>query len=294
MNSLLMRLLGRPGKAATASLATIDAYLVGQFISGAIKERKPFLATRLGWLESAILSQYKKSGSIDQAALEKLWRHAGVYPPTQNHFLAFSEVYLAALGAADLLALMHSPGESALIKEYANNPLFCDLSSLEPYFSAQPWSEHLKGLKVLVIHPFIDSIRYQYENARQMVFANPLVLPEFELTALRAPQTIAGNAGDFTSWSRALLDLKEQVRAKEFDIAIVGCGAYGLPIGAFIKERGKACIHLGGATQIFFGISGARWREQPAFRALQTSAWISPLESERPPNWQQVEGGCYW
>jgi hypothetical protein len=84
------------------------------------------------------------------------------------------------------------------------------------------------------------------------------------------------------------------VLQEDFDVAIVGCGAYGLPLGAFIKRQGKACIHMGGATQLLFGITGNRWRDMPQFQALQTEAWQPPLESERPVNWKQVEGGSYW
>ena len=48
----------------------------------------------------------------------------------------------------------------------------------------------------------------------------------------------------------------------EFDVSIVGCGAYGFPLANEIKKKGKVAIHLTGATQLMFGIVGKRWEEE--------------------------------
>ena len=53
----------------------------------------------------------------------------------------------------------------------------------------------------------------------------------------------------------------EQSLKTSFDVAIIGCGAYGMPLGAMLKDAGKTVIHLGGVTQILFGIKGKRWDE---------------------------------
>ena len=50
-----------------------------------------------------------------------------------------------------------------------------------------------------------------------------------------------------------------------FDIAIIGCGAYGLPLAAKLKKEGRQAIHLAGVTQLMFGIKGKRWEENEAF-----------------------------
>ena len=44
------------------------------------------------------------------------------------------------------------------------------------------------------------------------------------------------------------------MREIEFDVAIIGCGAYGLPLAVEAKRMGKQAIHMGGATQVLFGI----------------------------------------
>ena len=83
----------------------------------------------------------------------------------------------------------------------------------------------------------------------------------------------------------------------DFDIAILGCGAYGLPLAAKIKQAGKQAIHLGGVTQILFGIKGKRWEEMEDYRYiknLMNDAWVYPNVQDTPKNAKIVEGGCYW
>ena len=48
--------------------------------------------------------------------------------------------------------------------------------------------------------------------------------------------------------------MKKQIESVEFDIAIIGCGAYGMPLSLFVKDLGKKAIHLGGNVQYLFGI----------------------------------------
>jgi len=272
----------------------ITEYLAAQSIAGALLDGRPFLAGRLGFTEAFCLDQFLARGEADDALMNRIRQYSGVYPTNPDEFARFAESYLEAIGQIDLLGIMNAPGEAGLVRKYGGNPLLAALSTLEPYYWPCPWSRYLAGRKILVIHPFIDSIRHQFERNRHRLFANPDVLPDFDLKLVRAPITIEGNEGSFKSWSETFEDMKRQVSATDFDAAIVGCGAYGLPIGAHIKSLGKACVQLGGATQILFGVMGARWQDQPYIRSLQTAAWIRPLDSERPPTWQALEGGCYW
>jgi hypothetical protein len=151
----------------------------------------------------------------------------------------------------------------------------------------------LANQKVLVIHPFEKSIQKQYAN-REKLFKDPRILPDFTLLTLKAVQSIARNETGFSNWFEALDWMCTQIRSLDFDIAIIGAGAYGLPLAAFIKRMGKKAIQLGGATQILFGIRGQRWDRMPFFQQLYNQNWIRPLPEETPANFQKVEGGCYW
>lgn len=171
--------------------------------------------------------------------------------------------------------------------------MFCNYDTLEPYDYPYPWSKALEGKKVLVIHPFAKSIELQYKK-RELLFANINVLPAFDLITLKAVQTIAGERTDFATWFDALKWMEDEIDKLDFDVAIIGCGAYGFPLAAHCKQIGKKAIHLGGATQILFGIKGKRWEELPAVAALMNEHWVSPLPEETPKEKIKVEGGCYW
>lgn len=294
LSSAWSRLSGR-GEAVEAVLPEqADAYLCNLYIARALKERTPFLASRLGFTESFCLTEASKPGGATQAIFDRIWRYSGVFPANAEQFRRFQDAYLSALSEVDLLGVMRDPYGAALVHQQRTPALICRLSSLEPYFCPEPWSQYLEGLRVCVIHPFVESIRRQYEERREELFFDPRVLPRFDLRMVKAPQNLAGNTDGFESWSQALAWLEDQVMSKDFDVAISGCGAYGLPLGGFIKRQGKICIHLGGAAQTLFGVSGAKWRAIPAFRVFLNKHWRPPLESERPPGFEKVEDGCYW
>ena len=81
----------------------------------------------------------------------------------------------------------------------------------------------------------------------------------------------------------------------DFDIALLGCGAYGYPLAAHIKKMGKQAIHLGGCLQILFGLKGRRWdEEEPDIVAMYNDYWHYPMASEVPKGSGDVEGGTYW
>lgn len=42
----------------------------------------------------------------------------------------------------------------------------------------------------------------------------------------------------------------------EYDVCLIGCGAYGFPLAAHAKRTGHKAIHLGGSLQLLFGIAG--------------------------------------
>jgi hypothetical protein len=127
------------------------------------------------------------------------------------------------------------------------------------------------------------------------LFENKDVLPNFNLITIKAPQTIGFNHSEFTNWEEAFCYLKSEIDKVNFDIAIIGCGSYGFPLGGYIKTIGKKAIHLGGATQILFGIKGKRW-ENNSNRIIEfyNDYWVRPNEKEKPKNYENIEGGCYW
>jgi hypothetical protein len=216
----------------------------------------------------------------------------GLFPVNEDMLTSFGERMLSDIQNIDILGSW-LPEEIRLAHLFPTAQVVT-LADLEPYYHPNPWSEVLENKVVLVINPFEESIISQYAK-RDTLFKDARVLPNFQLKTLKAVQSIAGNTpAGFSNWFGALDWMCDRVQNIEFDIAIIGAGAYGLPLASFVKSMGKKAVHLGGATQILFGIRGNRWDDNPFFQQLFNEHWIKPLPTETPTNFQNIESGCYW
>jgi len=217
--------------------------------------------------------------------------NAGFFSSNDKNLDRFAEMMLSDFQYVDILGSWLR-GEKVLL---CSNPRAktVHLTDLEPYHHKEPWSIILQGRRVLVVHPFEESIKQQYAK-RTLLFKDTRVLPDFELLTLKAVQSSAGSKVNFADWFEALDWMCQKINNINFDIAIIGAGSYGFPLAAHIKRIGKKAIHLGGATQLLFGIRGARWDKDPVVVQLYNEHWVRPLATEVPQNAQMVEHGCYW
>ena len=170
------------------------------------------------------------------------------------------------------------------------------LYALEPYYFDNPWTPALEGKKVLVVHPFEDTIRKQHEEGRyENLFADKRLTPKYELQTLKAVQSIAGNKpAEFDDWFQALDWMKGEIGKRDFDVAIIGCGAYGFPLAAHVKRMGKKAVHLGGAVQNLFGIRSKGAEDNSNLLMLMNEYWVRPSVEETPKNNEMVENSRYW
>ena len=228
---------------------------------------------------------------IRPCVLTSIHRNAGVFPYGEQTAIRFGMLMKEVSAEVDMLCRWKSIMQDYCINNLCRSDcILTHLSNLEPYKSRNPWTSALRGKRVLVIHPFKESIEKQ-DQLREKLFDNPDILPEFDLTVIKAVQTAAYEKDDrFSDWFEALDYMYQQSMACEFDVALIGCGAYGLPLGAMLKRSGKMVIHMGGALQLLFGIIGKRWENSP----LINEYWEHPLPSEIPTRVKEVENGCYW
>ena len=168
-----------------------------------------------------------------------------------------------------------------------------------------PWTKALNGKKVLVVHPFDTTIKAQYKR-KGLLFYNPDILPDFAtLDVIKAVQSLGEGDSRFSDWFEALRWMENEIDKRDYDVCLIGCGAYGLPLAAHVKRRGKQAIHLGGALQLLFGIKGKRWEDpmygvkewripQGSYSSLINEYWVRPDSTDTPKSSIAVEGGCYW
>jgi len=279
-----------------------------EYIFKSLKKNDPLMISRFGYTELNTLFRYEnlikmnKLEKIYQWAetlaypfsencrLNNIYKLSGFFPVNEETLFLFRKEMIKAMREIDLLGSWVK-GEDKYIKQLSKVKV-SNLIDLEPYFSSNPWSLALKGKKVLVIHPFSEDIENQYMNKRNDLFRNRNVLPEFDLKTLKTPITYPGGKIIKKNWFEILDNLTSESLRLDFEIAIIGCGAYGMPLAARLKKAGKKCIHLGGAVQILFGIKGKRWDEMEKFNKMYNEFWIYPSFNYKV--FQNVENGCYW
>ena len=262
-----------------------------------LEDESPCMLARIGTVEMGLIQAAldKIVGlikKIGKSRIELLCNNAGFFPNDEKLIEQFIDIYIEAAKEMDIFAVFCNHGEDFFSKNYAPNAKLVQFTTFEPFYFKKPWSGALAGKKVLVIHPFEESIKYQYKR-RKLLFDDPEVLPDFELKTLRAVQSIGDNTEGFKDWFSALKYMEQKIKIIDFDIALIGCGAYAFPLAAYIKKLGKKSIVTAGATQLLFGIKGARW-DNAETPVPYNDNWIRPKESERPKGAQSVEDGCYW
>lgn len=236
-----------------------------------------------------------KSGPFwwDNSIRRNMLRTTGVFPGDDVTLGRFSESALEASRQLDVFASW-SAREEFLRRSYFPSAKIIPLEGLDPFFCTHPWTRVLAGKRVLVVHSFAETIRRQYAR-RQHLFANSEMLPKFELTAYQSVMSYLGLKTPYRDWFEALEKMQRDLSKLDFDVAILGCGAYGLNLGAFIKrDLRRQAVVMGGVSQLLFGIKGGRFDQRPEIAALYNDAWCRADGPERPDNFQQHEGGAYW
>ncbi len=278
-----------------------------QLILRAISDGKPCLVSRFGTTETEFCLEYGVSANKGNAtflAIENLWRLSGVFPTNPSQLADFFSKYTNAASNIDVCGVRRSSKEftywekeSRMFSHYAIDSTPIDIEALTPIFLKDPWTQGLSGKKVLIIHPFAETIRQQLN----LLVATPSEfywLPKFDPIILEAPQSLGVEPGNFhfDNWNDSLSSLMDEVEKIDFDIALIGCGAYGMPLGSFIKEKGKIAIHIGGALQLFFAIRGQRWEMEVNgnLTSDQLRIWNWPLQADTPKSAYDVEDGAYW
>lgn len=224
--------------------------------------------------------------------VENMALYSGLFPVTESMAERFCKLMFEDIKEIDILG-SYAKNEQYFKDRLTHTKKINIEGYYAPYFFDNPWTEALEGKKVLVVHPFEESIRSQYEK-RHLLFDNPKVLPQFQLSTVKAVQTIANNKSEFKDWFEALDYMKKRIDQTDYDIALIGCGAYGMPLAAHVKRMGKKAVHMAGWTQVLFGVYGRRWEDNKDTARFINEHWVKPLPSEVPENHTKVERGAYW
>ena len=251
-----------------------------KIVSEKIRAGKPFMMGRFGSSEA-------RGIFLDE--FDMLCFYAGFFPRDKRLLGKFKEVYLGAAKHLDILGIWnyknHFLNKIKLMKKLPNIEYVVSLSVAGGVCCS--WLKELKGKKILVIHPFKKTIKKQHKKRDKLG-----ILPKLKsLEVIKAVQTLGDTPDErFKTWFDALDYIKMEIDKKDFDVALVACGAYGLPLAAYVKSSGKQALHVGGGLQLLFGIKGKRWNDYGFYNKY----WVSPSKEDFLKNYKVFEGGCYW
>lgn len=277
-----------------------------------LSEGKPCFIARFGSVEIETVDYYLQYKNNDGQCVfpdymkDSMRNQTGFFTPTNELLSKYCKETVNMIKNIDILGVWNycnknASSEKPLVEKFADNNIkLIRAHELMQgiWFFENPWTRILKNKRVLVIHPFEKSIINQYSNKREKLFKNPLILPEFELETIKAIQGIDtdNSKNQFKDWFEALEYMYREIDKKDFDIALIAAGAFGMFLANYIKQKGKQAVHVGGALQLLFGIKGERWNSFTT--KLYNESWVSPLPEECPSDLTNFLKGekikAYW
>ena len=262
-------------------------------IRTAIYSSKPFAFARFGAVEIKTLLYVMKPSLrffLRRYVYTNMPRNAGFFPCNDEMLHLYFERMVSDMQQIDYLGCWRP--EEIFFRHYLSNAMLLScfpITTLHPHKLS--WTPLLENKKVLVVHPFAETIERQYCNFRDKLHNSDTALPVFaKLETVKAANTIDGDSNKYETWFDALNEMEREIEKKDFDIALIGCGAYGFCLATFVKRLGKQALHLGGDLQLYFGIKGKRWDSKGYYNEY----WVRPSDKETPKLSEKVEGGCYW
>lgn len=265
------------------------------------KTREAKIAGKIGGSELLALEYsfrlirpcFPKSMSWKRPA-ERVFYESGVFPLEKTQFQKFLIAYTNAVGSMDAVKLWQRDPFLKYFEKRLAEKLCPQAIPLGPGLLNYSSIVDLADLNWLVVSPFTRSMKLQACRMKEIHpdHKNTSNFKDFEKRCQFLPCPLYSHLqpSPFRSWSEGLERLTEMALKTNYDLAIVGAGAWSLPLLANLKKEGRSGIHLGGETQLVFGIKGKRWDSH----GIYTEAWVRPDQDEAPKGKERLEQGCYW
>lgn len=200
-----------------------------------------------------------------------------LFNKNKTQYERFCNMFLDDLSNADIISTFSDDDfmEHYLVNQYSNAKSVVSLRALETFYMEDAWLKLLKDMRVLVISPFVDIMKKQYEKKEQIWGSND-ILPDMNIEYLKSVWYFGDGKDEFESWFDADAYLLNEVKKYDFDIALIGCGPFSTSIGSEIKKMGKKAIQYGGCLQLLFGIRGNRWDDYDLYTGYYNNHWVRP------------------
>jgi hypothetical protein len=179
------------------------------------------------------------------------------------------------------------------------------IENLQHPESFDPWTQYLKGKRVLVISTHAESIKQQW-NKRHLVWGDKLekIAPFDLVDVIRAPYHPAIDDRQYpncNTWEDMVNHIKRLIESYDFDILLSGASTSSPMFVDHAKFLGKIGIQTGGVIQLYFGVMGGRWSKVPGYSdwlKMFNEHWIYPLQVDQAQRRDTVPGlessFAYW
>ena len=272
---------------------------VVQCIQGA----NPFFISRVSDNISKVSLHSLMGVPLPPQRISLMQTHDGIYCTSENDVELYTRLYNKGMKESTYISCfdtLYAAEQNAYLQIKAQSKGL-DYRVLEPFYMLEeglkPWSHELLGKKVLIIHPFVETFKEQMAKGWSFFEDRSIFLPGQELLYYKAYNTLANNRLH-KNWFETFRIMCNDIKALDFDVALLGCGGYGIPLCQYIHGTlKKSAIYVGGGLQLLFGVSGKRWLTQPIIKreaGRPGSLWTRPSEAERIQGNTMIEGGCYW
>lgn len=294
-----------------------DNNMFREYIAGKLSRGEQFIVPRIQWGAETQLSHLliQANGTNGLTAEQQqmynvhiptLKNNAGIQVANLTQANEYAKSYFKAFEHADIMLGWEQWGyiyghvaaqQDYIMNRYRQaNLLWSAAMDIFHYIYGKPWTHALKGKRVLIVNPFVESIKEKIP-IRAELYDGIDLFPECELLTIKPPQT-QGSEPSLGYFADDLAEFYSRLDAVEgkYDIALVSAGGYGNLICDAIYSKGKSAICVGGVLQMYFGILGTRWlQDKPdIIRLFMNKSWSKCKEEERPAGYKGIDNGCYW
>jgi len=227
----------------------------------------------------------------------KLYFKSGVFPNSNRIFDKFITYFTQeVLPEMDGLCNWRGKSDDQLAKAFAPKAQALSWESLEIGGMTKPssWIGSLANQRVQVITSLVNTIEAQRKRLDSVWPEQPWMHCLKNVQSIECPQYAHLTPPVDKDWFAALARLCETIDNHEYDVCIIGAGAWSLPLAVHAKKRGKVGIHMGGALQLMFGIKGNRWISGDRINHVLNPSWTYPFKEDTPPSFEGTEDAAYW
>lgn len=278
------------------------------FILTKQKNGEPFFVGRLSGNETRFAGDIIAGHPASPDLFRKMLYEAGISFDDTSDVDLYIHLYDIAVSHCDMLGVWNGNMRmqaanyyKRLSAEHAKIPQIA-AQALEPYYYMDSihyqFPKIFENKRVLIISSHCETIKSQLDK-RSVLFHKPIFADSTQFLVYKPPQQ-NGGSHDGQSWTihmdkmkNDLHDIKHKVF--NFEIALVSCGGFGMPISDYIFSDLKSSVmYVGGALQIYFGIMGQRWNMNERINKHVNGEWVRPMDADKPKNPNLCENNCYW